>query len=61
MDKYLVQDKVSVRKMLKAFGKEVVCPVHRRQERVRADALRDNPEATEEYMVARLQSVMRQA
>lgn len=29
MDKYLVQDKVPVRKMLKAFGKEVVCPVHR--------------------------------
>ena len=29
MDKYLVQDKVPVRKVLKAFGKEVVCPVHR--------------------------------
>ena len=26
MDKYLVQDKVPVRKVLKAFGKEVVCP-----------------------------------
>lgn len=27
MDKYLVQDRVPVRKMLKAFGKEIVCPV----------------------------------
>jgi hypothetical protein len=37
MDKYLVQDKVPVRKMLKAFGKEVVCPVHRLHECVRTE------------------------
>ena len=37
MDKYLVQDKVPVRKLLKAFGKEVVCPVHQLRECVRAE------------------------
>ena len=35
MDKYLVQDRVPVRKMLKAFGKEIVCPVPRLRESIR--------------------------
>jgi hypothetical protein len=37
MDKYLVQDKVPVRKVLKAFGKEVVCPVPRLRECIRTE------------------------
>ena len=37
MDKYLVQDRIPVRKMLKAFGKEVVCPVHQFRDCVRTE------------------------